>query len=296
MLKPIKIILITGVIVSIAILIFTIIAYSRSSLIHFTGYIDKDFFSAFGSFIGSTIGIVLSFVTVFLIFSTFQLQREQIKITRDLVERQLNLSIKPELIVQDFNNYYTNENETRYDDLIPYAIQNISLKIINIGIEAAQYIKYRFEFSIKDLNDFVIIKIQDASFEIDFKEGEKFFKIRKKNSEVEYFINGFSSKSLFFKDFLLPYKLEKSDLIIPFPYDYLVLYYLIFVELNKEKNSFDSQIKDFPKCIMHISYQNLEGTNYEKIFDLEIDYQGGTTLLNPEKITQFNLTIKSKIY
>ena len=271
MLKPIKIILITGVIVSIAILIFTIIAYSRSSLIHFTGYIDKDFFSAFGSFIGSTIGIVLSFVTVFLIFSTFQLQREQIKITRDLVERQLNLSIKPELIVQDFNNYYTNENETRYDDLIPYAIQNISLKIINIGIEAAQYIKY-------------------------FKEGEKFFKIRKKNSEVEYFINGFSSKSLFFKDFLLPYKLEKSDLIIPFPYDYLVLYYLIFVELNKEKNSFDSQIKDFPKCIMHISYQNLEGTNYEKIFDLEIDYQGGTTLLNPEKITQFNLTIKSKIY
>ena len=155
-----------------------------------------------------------------------------------MVERQLNLSIKPELIVQDFNNYYTNNN-----------------KVIIIIIKAI-----------------------------------------KKNSEVEYFINGFSSKSLFFKDFLLPYKLEKSDLIIPFPYDYLVLYYLIFVELNKEKNSFDSQIKDFPKCIMHISYQNLEGTNYEKIFDLEIDYQGGTTLLNPEKITQFNLTIKSKIY
>jgi purine-cytosine permease-like protein len=67
------------------IIILLLLAYYRSSLLNINGVLDKDFFPAFGSFLGSTVGIIISLGTILLVYYTYQSQQEQLKITRDLV-------------------------------------------------------------------------------------------------------------------------------------------------------------------------------------------------------------------
>jgi cell division protein FtsL len=61
--------------ISAFIIIGTLIAYDRSSLLHLSGYIDKDYFPAFGSFIASLVGILFSATSMILIYYTYQSQQ-----------------------------------------------------------------------------------------------------------------------------------------------------------------------------------------------------------------------------
>jgi len=62
--------------ISFAIVIGTIVAFCRSSLIHFGGYIDKDYFPAFGSFIANMVGILFSATSMILIYYTYLSQQK----------------------------------------------------------------------------------------------------------------------------------------------------------------------------------------------------------------------------
>jgi hypothetical protein len=292
--KPI-ILIISIAIISILILAGTIYAYYRSSLIHLSGTIDKDFFPAFGSFVGATMGLLFSIASVILIFYTYQSQQEQLRITRNLVDRQISLSIKPELVIEDFNNYKTKTQiEGEFDGWIPSHIQGINLRIINIGIEAAQYIEYRFEFNIDDLNNYMIENIPEPLLSMTYEEGKMPINLKRVETDYGGWINIMGSQVTEKRGFLLPYKLDSSAIYVLFPYAYIIFYFYTFFGLNKGKTSFNNELKNYPKCFFYISYQDLEGNRHMKKFDLSIEYKGGSGLSTPEETTFFNIEITSK--
>jgi len=71
-------ILITVSVISLLILIGTLIAYQRDSLLNFNGHLNKDYFPAFGTFVSSVIGILFSGATTILVYFTYLSQQKLI--------------------------------------------------------------------------------------------------------------------------------------------------------------------------------------------------------------------------
>jgi hypothetical protein len=294
--KPIHLLIFLGM-VCLAILAGTIIAYNRSSLIHFSGQIDKDFFPAFGNFIGGTIGLILSIATVILIFYTYQSQQEQLAITRNLVNRQISLSIKPELVIQDYNTL-TEEippswTMPEFDGLTPPNLQNINLKIINVGIEAAQYIEYKFEYKINEMVDYMVYLIKKPPLNLVFQPDEVMGSLTRVDNNFQSEINILSPLRIKKKDFLLPFKLNSASINVPFPYIVVIYYFYTFITLKRETSNVNSMLVDFPDCFLNISYQDLEGQKHTKKFNLLINVTGIKGNMRPEEISNFNIAITS---
>lgn len=294
--KPINLLIFLSI-VCFVILAGTIIAYNRSSLIHFSGQIDKDFFPAFGNFIGSTIGLILSIATVILIFYTYQSQQEQLAITRNLVNRQISLSIKPELVIQDYNTSTEGIPQSwappEFDGLMPPSLQNINLKIINVGIEAAQYIEYKFEYKINEMTDYMAYLIKKPPLSLVFKEDQEMGLLTRVDNNFQSEINLSSPLCIKKKDFLLPFKLNSTSIIVSFPYIVVAYYFYLFVTLKNETPRFDPMLVDFPACFLNISYQDLEGQKHAKKFNLLVSVAGYEGNVSPEGISNFNIIITS---
>lgn len=257
-LSPKKLI-ITVVAIFIVITGATLVAYNRASLIHFDGIIDKDYFPAFGSFIGGSVGIILSFASFILIYYTYQSQQEQLTVTRNLVNRQIALTVKPDLVVSDL--YTTNEldckseDEETFDGFLPIQLQYIQLEILNVGIEVARYIKYKIEYNPLDLISYLNAHSPTAEIELDYSPGLLFGNVKRVSTGEEIFMNMLSSTEITQKDYLMPFKLEKNKILIPLPYFYVLTYYYTLVAKYKSIKSpkKDLTLDNFPQCLLKTS-------------------------------------------
>lgn len=275
-LSPKILITIVGVI-ALLITVGTLIAYYRASLINFNGSINKDYLSAFGSFIGGTVGIVLSFASFILIFYTYQTQQKQLTITRELVNRQISLSIKPDIVISDF---YTSDianddtqNEDSSDGILPLNLQDIELEILNVGIEVARYIDYKFEYNPIDLISYLNTHFTKLEIEIEYSLGSQFGEVKHIETEKEMSINMLSPNEPRQKDHLMPFKLAKDKMLVFIPYFYVLAYYYCIREMFKS-DKFPQKnltLDNFPSCLLKISYLDLEARKYEKTFDIKID-------------------------
>jgi hypothetical protein len=280
------------------IIILLLLAYYRSSLLNINGVLDKDFFPAFGSFLGSTVGIIISLGTILLVYYTYQSQQEQLKITRDLVNWQIALSIKPDIVLQD---YYTSDKPTKdfisgppeFDGFLPNDLHNIGIKILNVGVEVARYLKYSFEYDVIELIDYMNKSTLSPPLNVTYKPGMNFGTVTRIETGMEQAINILSSSHTNEKDYLMPYKLDKDYLIISFPIFYVLIYYYILIGKFKDSISFDSELKDLPICSLNISYTDLEKINHTKKFNVKIDLLSGSNIFNPEQARNIILKLSA---
>ena len=295
---PISII-ITSILAIVLIIIFILIAYYRSSLLHLNGVIDKDFFPAFGSFLGSTAGLIISLGSIILIYYTYQSQQEQLKITKGLVNRQIALSIKPDIVIQDFR---TGEKppkdfvsyEPGFDGLLPRDLRDLDIKILNVGVEVARYIEYHFEYDIANLISYMSSPVAAAPLNVDYDESKMFATVTRVATGFKMWINVLSPMLTQEKDYLMPYKLNKDYISDFFPQFYMMVYYHVLVSRSINGTSRDSDMDGFPPCNLHVSYSDLEGIRHKKKFTLKIAFESGVELLNPEHASNIWIKISAK--
>ena len=274
-----------------------LLAYYRSSLLNINGVIDKDFFPAFGSFLGNTAGVIISFGSILLIYYAYQSQQEQLKITKGLVNRQIALSIKPDIVIQD---YYTSNKpkgefvsaEAEFDGILPNDLDDIGIKVLNVGIEVARYLEYSFDYDITELIAYMN-NLPSPPLKVNYETGKTLGTVTRIETGMECLVNISSSRQQQEKDYLMPYKLDKDYLIVIFPNFYVIMYYYILVGKFKDSTSFDPDIKDLPKCSLNISYSDLEGVKHQKMFNLKLDLLGGAETFKPEQAHNIQLKISS---
>jgi hypothetical protein len=285
--------------IAIAIILFLLLAaYYRSSLLNINGVLDKDFFPAFGSFLSSTTGVVISLGSILLIYYTYQSQQEQLKITKGLVNRQIALSIKPDVVIQD---YYTTDKplnelesvEHMFDGMLPNDLHGIGIKVLNVGIEVARYLEYNFEYDVTGLIAYMNNSFSSPPLKLIYEPNKLFGEVTRIETGVVHYINILSSSQLLKKDYLMPYKLDKDYLMVLFPGFYVMVYYYILVGKFKDSIGFDTDIKDLPMCVLNISYNDLEGVKHRKKFNLKLELLGGVELLKPEQAANLELKISS---
>lgn len=289
-----KVMIVIVAIIALSITAATVVAYYRSSLIHFNGSINKDYLAAFGSFIGGTVGIILSAASFILIYYTYQYQQIQLTETRKLVNRQIALSIRPDLVVNDF--YMSDEidhdtkNDQEFDGILPPQLQYIQLEILNVGVEVARYIEYRLEYNITDLISYLNTHSSNQEIKVDHALNSIFGKVQRVETGEEIHVNMFSDTQIRKKDHLMPFKLSKDKLFISLPYFYSVSYYYSLLGKFKSNNSpkIDLSLDDFPRCLLKVNYLDLEAKKYDKTFDIKTDI---TKFSSDPKSSQTKLTI-----
>ena len=298
--KPI-ILIISIAIISILILVGTIYAYYRSSLIHLSGTIDKDFFPAFGSFVGATIGLLFSIASVVLIFYTYQSQQEQLRITRSLVDRQISLSIKPVLVVEDFDSSIVKPQPQPIplpdaipeSEILPKVLQNVPLRILNVGIEAAQYIQYGFDYDIGALISYMNSHLEKPILNIEYIKEQDWVKITHAETHEEAVISLLSEQRVISKDYLLPYKASSDFLEAIFPKMYLLYYYHIIMVKFKGRIDFEGvDLENFPPCYLNAAYKDLEGRIHKKRFDVKLSYAAWSFSFTSKRSGQKQLLVK----
>ena len=226
--KPLILLLVLATI-SLLIVSLTLYAYYRSSLLHFSGTLDKEFFPAFGSFIGGTVGLILSMASVILIYSTYQTQQKQLEITRSLVDRQISLSVKPDLVVEEFRSTRSPMEQVvatnLLDGIFPRNLQTVNVKILNIGIEAAKYIEYSFYYNIDDLLAYYADKIENKTLEFGYTDENHVVSVKIPGMGAVWGFAVISEQKIVTRDYLLPYKLNSDYFEAAFPISYLIFYY-----------------------------------------------------------------------
>lgn len=253
------------------IILLTTYAYFRSSLIHFNGTIDKDYFPAFGNFIGSITGVFLSIGSIVLIFYTYQSQQKQSLLTKELIDRQISLSVKPEIFVKDYFHEQIKSTDKKFlsiDKIVPIGLQIVNLNIINVGIEVAQYIEYSFKYNVSEIVDYLTNKIKKPLIRIEYKPSELFAEIILLKDGTKIGLNVLYATRKNKKDYLMPYKLNSDSFEIPFPSFYCFAYY--YATLDNVDGKED--LEYFPKCHLEISYADLEAKKHLKKFNIEIEF------------------------
>jgi hypothetical protein len=208
------------------------------------------------------------------------------------------LSIKPDIVLQD---YYTSDKPTKdfisgppeFDGFLPNDLHNIGIKILNVGVEVARYLKYSFEYDVIELIDYMNKSTLSPPLNVTYKPGMNFGTVTRIETGMEQAINILSSSHTNEKDYLMPYKLDKDYLIISFPIFYVLIYYYILIGKFKDSISFDSELKDLPTCSLNISYTDLEKINHTKKFNVKIDLLSGSNIFNPEQARNIILKLSA---
>jgi len=86
--RKVKYNIITGVIISLLIIIITIISYSIHGYFNPTNVIDTEKLGHFGDFIGGFLGTVLTILATVLIYLTYNSQKKELSLNRKLLEQQ----------------------------------------------------------------------------------------------------------------------------------------------------------------------------------------------------------------
>ncbi len=272
--------LITAGLIAIIVLLATVYAYYKNSLIHFSGNIDKDYFPAFGSFVGGTMGIIISIVSVLLIYYTYQSQQEQLSITRALVDRQISFSVKPDLVVEEFRSTRSPMekllNDTQLDGILPRNLQTVNLKILNIGIEAAKYVEYSFFYDLDDLMTYYAEKINNKMLEFDYIDKNHVVAVRMPGIPKVWGFAVINEQAIVKRDYLLPCKLQSDYFEATFPTSYLIFYYQMMSDkfIGVTSQNMDEPLAEFPKCYLNLSFHDLEGKVHTKRFHTEVGFAG----------------------
>ncbi len=95
--KVLKPILITLSFVGLIVISLTVYIYASHSHIHWLNDIDKDMFGVFGEFMGGVVGTLFGIITTILVYLTYTAQQKDVIETKKLLQKQIDLSIKPDL-------------------------------------------------------------------------------------------------------------------------------------------------------------------------------------------------------
>ncbi len=286
--------------ISVIIVFLTLFAYYRSSLIHLSGTLDKDFFPAFGSFISGTVGLILSIASVILIYSTYQTQQEQLKITRDLVDRQISLSVKPDLVVEEFNSFNFKpqpqpiplKNSNTDNEILPEALRDVKVRILNVGLEVARYIEYKFEYDANALIVYMDTHLQKPVLKLEDFGDKGLVKITHIDTQRAIAGDINFEKMKILKDYLMPYKLNSECLETPFPRTYLLFYYYMwFGTLKHASDGEKMPMEKFPPCYLNTSYSDLEGKIHKKQFLMNLLNIGWGFRFKSDKSTEKQISI-----
>lgn len=287
--KSLIYILIALAIVGILVISITIIIYYKYSHIVWFNDIDKDLFGVFGEFIGGVVGTLFSIVTTILVYLTYKSQQSDIIETKKLLQKQIDLSIKPDLYFTNSSFYGFSKicsngigyaldfsNQRKGNDKNIYDIGSVSVDLVNIGVGVAKNIEFYWEFELKELQKY----LQDnyptnpltiESIDKNFVE----FKISGLNDSIHMGQPYYKTKRRF--DILLSYKESSLKLQIPFPLPYLICYSIaIQLSILGRLNNLNvyTALEDFPKCKLHLTYKDISEKSHKKTFNFLLSGHG----------------------
>lgn len=251
--------------------IATFVATIRVYLIHGHIYlwtdIDAEKFSAFGEFIGGVVGTIFTIIATILVWQTYQSQKEELKLTRHLIEKQTEVAYKPDLFLKDTELELQVKLEKDEYTLIGFKTPHENqpkVKLVNIGIEAAKRIELSWDYDLEDIASFLEpvsdkIQIEIENFD---KEIEGSFVIEGDESII------YADKPIN-TDFVLPYRSDDDSKIIELPYEFsfLICHTMIAYYCYKLYKQQTTPV-EFPKLYLIIKYEDLLKTTHIKKFEM----------------------------
>ncbi len=250
--------------------------------------IDKDTFGILGDFIGGIVGTLFSIAATILIWITYKSQKLELKETRNLLEKQIKISYKPEICIRD---KYVRANVINFSngDPVSFNIENSGTEenrqydhfsLINIGVAPAKYVKYRWDFDTLECLNF--LSEHEGNHTINLKLDNGGHSLNVYTNDEEFGHHFFITPLLAFQQFdvLLPYKELTDEKSLPLPFPYTLLLLLSFERMKNEAVVFDFPHQAFPPLRLHICYQDIESNNHIKIFNINIEVLSESTSRN----------------
>ncbi|MCF2516041.1 hypothetical protein [Dyadobacter sp. CY351] len=262
--------------VGLIIFVLTLVNFAIHGRLSFFGDIDHDYLSAFGSFLGSTVGLLVSTAATYLVWMTLKAQREDIAGVKAMAQKQIDLSLKPDLYILDEEvvGHVSLASNGRY---YPWTILSVpsnsdkdlpQVSLVNIGIGAAKKITYKWDFDLTRIAAY--INTADGGIAINLR-ARNALQITLSETVGGVFISTpyLSENQL---DIIVPYRIGDSYKRIPIPYPYLLSFYLtvyLMLESAEKKTlSEDHLLENFPQCILSISYMDALNNTHKKQFTL----------------------------
>lgn len=267
----------------------TIIIYVKYSHINWFSDIDKDFFGILGEFIGGVVGTVFSMITVILVYLTYSSQQKDVIETKRLFQKQIDLSIKPDLYFTNSSFYGFSKmtsdgqgyaldfsNHRKSTDKSIYDVYDVSVDLVNIGVGVAKNIEFYWEFELGEMQSYLQDNYSNnpltiGSIDKNFVE----FKIDGIKDSTYLGQPIYKTKRRF--DILLSHKESSLKLQIPFPEPYLICYFIaIELSILNRLNNLNSYmaLEDFPKCKLHLTYSDISEKVHKKTFEFLLTGHG----------------------
>ncbi|RVU01093.1 hypothetical protein EOD41_10795 [Mucilaginibacter limnophilus] len=277
LIKSIKIqhVVIITFLISIAILFTTVAVYVIDGRLNTNGEINADALSAFGTFVGGLIGTLLAGVTLWVVFLTFESQKEELIATRELLDEQIKLSYRADLVIKNtfwsVLAYVNNSDGNLYPTITSH--HDNSILIVNPGNGAAKQLQYTWILDMVAIDNF-LKTYSTLSYHI--KEDKIIFYDKYINKQFE--IKHLTGRI----ELLLPYNTgsEGHFINIPLAYLYCLVYgFKHWTEKNKS-GTLSTQLPTekffdiFPKAKLKINYLNKIGTAESKTFKIEVHSDG----------------------
>ncbi|GAB2990958.1 hypothetical protein GCM10027284_04550 [Cyclobacterium sediminis] len=294
--KTIKILLLILLILGLLTIVLTFINFWINGHIHWFSEVDKEYFGIFGDFIGGVSGTIFTIVATIIVWLTYNSQREELKQTRNLLIKQLELSYKPDLFVKDTQiyiygivkdkmlcpNLFTNTKE--YSEGIR---SDAFAELINVGGEISKRTNCYWECDIEKIKHFFDENFPDT-VKVSFGPENKFIKY---NSLDGSSITGpFHMISMNHTiDFVLPYKTNETVVKIRMPNLYIEWFMSsIILEDFARKKVFNDMFNpvEFPKLFLNVSFKDILGETREKRFLVEIKFQSGIRIKSEKEEDQ----------
>lgn len=292
--RVIKLFIFAGIVI----LILTVFNFYRQGRISFFGDIDHEYLNAFSSFLGGTIGILLSTAATYLVWMTLKTQREDIREVREMAQKQINLSLKPDIYMLNevVSGHLTQGSDGKY---YPWNIssepfnldsQNIEFRLVNVGFGAAKKVFYKWEFDIRELANYINERLPNKFITV---ESENVLKVNLNEMAGGYFLSSpYLTENHI--DIILSGQGAGSFTKIRAPYIFFFCYYLaIYLMLNQQEKKPDMEkfSINFPKCHLRLTYLDVADNQHTKRYYINMEGALGAVVHMSEVIPAFKGTI-----
>jgi len=280
----------------------TIFVFLIHSRISFFGDIDEKTFGIFGDFIGGFVGTLFNIVVTYLVWITYKSQKEELKETKQLLIKQINISYKPDIYIKDS---FINTDISTFANSEPIEISIVNsdndpskrynhISLVNIGVAAAKEFYYKWDYDLQSCLDFVSTHITDSPIKFELQNEGQWLMVYTNEDDANY-LHAAPLLEVQRFDILLPYKENADEKALSLPLPYMVTYLLAFEADYRRMIKGDKVEPDyykFPELHLNMDYKDLDNEMHNKIFKINLGFNFSASNRTAEKHTRnFQLSV-----